>query len=96
MYEIHSQIYEKTAQKLSDAIGSERYFAGTIEFTHEDVECRMRVTVMLYHKEVDAPEGCYCVVDDIVPIWWEFHTVIDGVERLNDFDFTLLKRYIVD
>lgn len=95
MYEIPSQIYEKTAKKLCDAIGTAHYFAGTLEFTHDNVECRMCVTVMLHHKKVDAPEGTTCAIGDMVPIWWEFHTVIDGVEQINDFDFTLFKGYVI-
>ncbi len=95
MYKIPSQIYEKTAQKLCDAIGSDNYFAGTLEFACEDVECRMLLTVMVYHRKADESEGGHKMIDDIVPIWWEFHTLIDGVEQINDFDFKLLKEFVI-
>lgn len=95
MYEIQSQIYEKTAQRLSDAMGDECFFSGSIEFTDEDVECRMLVTVMAYHRNADGADGGYKVIDDLVPIWWEFHTFIDGQECINDFDFGILKSFII-
>ena len=95
MYEISSQIYEKTAQKLCDLVGGNGYFSGTLEFAHEDIECRMVASLIIYRKRVEMPEGLFDVIDDIVPVWWEFHTVIDGEERSNDFDFSLLKEYML-
>ena len=95
MFEISSQIYEKTAQKLCDLVGGNGYFSGTLEFSHEDIECRMLASLIIYRKRVEMPEGLFDVIDDIVPVWWEFHTIIDGEEIINDFDFALLKEYIL-
>ena len=95
MHEISSQIYEKTAQKLCNLVGGNGYFSGTLEFAHEDIECRMVASLIIYRKKVEMPEGLFDVIDDIVPVWWEFHTVIDGEELINDFDFARLKEYIL-
>ena len=95
MYEIPSQIYEKTAQKLCDSLGNSSYFSGTIDFTFESVECCLKASLIIYHKRIDAPDGCTELIDEIVPVWWEFHTIIDSEERINDFDFSLLKEYII-
>ena len=95
MYEISSQIYEKTAEKLCNLVGGNGYFSGTLEFSHEDIECRMVASLIIYRKRVEMPEGLFDVIDDIVPVWWEFHTVIDGEELINDFDFARLKEYIL-
>ena len=95
MCEILSQIYEKTAQKLCDLMDGEGYFSGTIEFAHENIECRFVASLIIYCKRVEMPEGDLEVIDDIVPVWWEFHTSIAGVEYINDFDFSLLKEYII-
>ena len=95
MHEISSQIYEKTAQKLCHLVGGNGYFSGTLEFAHEDIECRMVASLIIYRKKVEMPEGLFDVIDDIVPVWWEFHTVIDGEELINDFDFARLKEYIL-
>ncbi len=95
MYEISSQIYEKTAEKLCNLVGGNGYFSGTLEFSHEDIECRMLASLIIYRKRVEMPEGLFDVIDDIVPVWWEFHTVIDGEELINDFDFARLKEYML-
>lgn len=95
MYEITYPIYEKTAQKLCDLVGGDNYFSGTIEFACEDTECRMVASLIIYRKRVEMPEGVIEIIEDIVPVWWEFHTTIDGVERINDFDFSALKEFIL-
>lgn len=95
MYEISSQIYEKTAEKLCNLVGGNGYFSGTLEFAYEDIECRMVASLIIYRKRVEMPEGLFDVIDDIVPVWWEFHTVIDGEELINDFDFARLKEYML-
>lgn len=95
MYNISPQIYEKAAKKLCDQVGSGSYFSGTINFTHEEVECRMTLSLIIYHKRVEMPEGTLESIEDLVPVWWEFHTEIGGEEFLNDFDFATLKEYII-
>lgn len=95
MYEITSQIYEKTAQRLCDLVGNRNYFSGVIEFSHEETECRMVTSLIIYHKRVEMPDDNFDVIEDIIPVWWEFHTFIDGEERINDFDFSLLKEQII-
>ncbi len=94
MYEILPQIYEKTAQKLCDSVDGMNYFSGTIEFSHEDVECRFVVSLIIYRKNFEMPEGSIEAIEDLVPVWWEFHTTVAGVEHINDFDFSLFKEYI--
>ena len=33
-------------------------------------------------------------IDDLVPVWWEFHTSDQAGERPNDFSFSELKEYL--
>ena len=95
MLEISSQIYEKTAQKLCDLLGDSSYFSGAFDFVHEDIECRMVASLIIAHRQIEFPEDTLTFISDICPVWWEFHTVIAGEERVNDFDFALFKEYIV-
>lgn len=93
MYEITPQLYEETADRLCDAIGTKNYFSGSIEFGFGDVECRLTVSVIVHRRQTVMPEGTYDTISDLIPVWWEFHTSDEG-EMLNDFSFTLLKEYI--
>ncbi|MFR9128907.1 MAG: hypothetical protein ACLVJK_02600 [Alistipes putredinis] len=40
------------------------------------------------------PEGDADRIDDLVPVWWEFHTSDQAGERPNDFSFSELKEYL--
>lgn len=95
MYEITSRLYEETAQRLCDAIGGGNYFSGSIEFLFDDIECRLTATAIVYRSRIEMPEGSGMKIDDIVPVWWEFHTSGDDGEMLNDFSFAALKEHIV-
>ena len=35
-------------------------------------------------------------ITDIVPVWWEFITEVDGEECLNDFSFRYLRTLFLD
>ena len=39
----------------------------------------------MYGKQAD-PKGPR-IVEDMLPVWWEFHTYLGGEEVLNDFSF---------
>ena len=95
MYEISSNLYEETARKLLDAIGGDSYFSGSVVFPFDDVECRLTASLVVYRSKGEMPEGAFEAIDDIVPVWWEFATVCDGSETLNDFSFGTLKEFML-
>lgn len=39
------------------------------------------------------PEGESEVLSDMVPVWWEFRTVTEEGEVINDFSFGELRKY---
>lgn len=94
IYSVTPELYEETAVRLAEAIGSENYFSGTIAFAFEDAECRLTASVIVYRSRVVQPDAISDVLSDLVPVWWEFHTFCQGDVMLNDFDFTELRRYL--
>ena len=92
MYSISPELYRQVTGRLSDAIGDGDYFSGALDFVFGPVSCRLVVTVIVYRARVVLPEGERRPVADVVPVWWEFRTVVDGEERLNDFSFDELRR----
>ncbi|MEG0789857.1 MAG: hypothetical protein RSB23_07325 [Alistipes sp.] len=95
MYQIQPALYRETATRLCDAIDGENYFSGSITFVHEGIECRITLSVIVYRRLVSLPEGDCYPIDDLVPVWWEFHTIGVEGEELNDFCFSELKEYIL-
>ena len=95
MLNITSEIYRLVADRLRDAVGEAEFFSGTIAVV-ADIDYTLRTTLLIYRREASDERGSYSAIYDIVPVWWEFHSVsIDG-ELLNDFDFAELRRELID
>ncbi len=93
-YSVSSELYREVARRLSEAIGCRSYFSGTLAFAWGEAECRLTASVIVCRRRVSAPDGQADVISRLVSVWWEFHTLLDGVERLNDFSFGELGAWI--
>ncbi len=93
-YQVSTQLYVEVATRLQEAIDDENYFSGTLQFRFGEVECRLLTSVIVYRKPLRRPEGEFDAISDLIPVWWEFHTVGDQGELLNDFDFSQLLFYL--
>lgn len=91
MYSVLPELYHEAAARLSDAIDGENYFSGSLAFRFGDMDCRLTASVIVYRGRVSLPEGEQHPIADLVPVWWEFHTVGAEGEVLNDFDFSEMK-----
>lgn len=91
-YPVSSQLYEQTAARLAEAIDARDYFSGSVAFRFGETDCRLTTSVIVCRSRLSQPEGTADVITDLVPVWWEFHTVGDEGELLNDFSFAELKR----
>lgn len=87
-------IYRETCTRLCDAIDGENYFCGSVAFPAAGIDCRLTVAVIVYRREVSCPEGTDFEICDLIPVWWEFHTSVDGDELPNDFKFGELKNHL--
>ena len=94
MYSVPSELYVEVVARLREAIGERRYFSGTLNFAFGEVECHLRASLMVYWREESYPERHYASISDLVLVWWEMHTTIDGEEKLNDFSFSTLRQYL--
>lgn len=90
MYPVSYELMDLVVGKLLAAIGEKSYFSGRVEVEYQGVECTLLTSVIVYRQEVSMPEGDFRKVSELVPVWWEFHTVTENGEELNDFDFSQL------
>lgn len=92
MYTISPNLYLQLATRLVELVGHRGYYSDTFEFEYGDVWCEMTLSAVVYH----GCEDCFACADvsDMIPVWWEFHTYIDGEEVLNDMSFNELRNYI--
>lgn len=94
MLTISSQLYEELAGRLLEKIGRDNYFSGSVEISTDDTECKLTASLVIYRTLLDLPEGAIDAIDDIVPVWWEFATIRNGEDVINDFSFNDLKEFI--
>ena len=85
MYSVSSELYLEVAARLAEAIGGGSYFSGSLTFPFGDMECRLTASVIVYRRRERLPEGDRDAIADLVPVWWEFHTVGRSAERLLVF-----------
>ncbi len=88
--------YRTTAEALSDALGSACFIDDDIEVLGDGWEGFLRLTAIIHRGVDDAPDYYRRPITNVIPIWWEFHTVVDGEEILNDFQFGELKTYLIE
>lgn len=93
-YSIIPELYGIVARKLLDEIGEKSFYFGSFSFDYGLKMCRFESSIVVYRSKVCLPEGDADRIDDLVPVWWEFHTSDQAGEHLNDFQFSKLKEYI--
>lgn len=91
IFTISTQLYAAVIDRLKEKIGEKGYFSGSLSLDFEGVFCRLVVSCFVYRREVVLPEGAHHEIADLVPVWWEFHTLDESGERLNDFSFNELR-----
>ena len=87
--EICPALYAKVAEQLTEAIEGKEYFSGVVELSTDEADCRLKLSVIIYR---DATGHIF----DLIPVWWEFATIVGGEERLNDFSFRYLRALFLD
>jgi len=94
MYSVSTELYEAVTAALKEAVGDKGYFSGSIAGENEETEWRLTISVMAYRETVPLPDGDRERITDLAPVWWEFHTVGDEGEMLNDFSFSEVRESV--
>ena len=88
MIKITRNIYEEVLRKLVVEIGESDYIsARTITGSFDDVEYKFIINAVIYKDDFKN-------ISEIVPVWWHFHTEINGTEKMNDFFFSEVQKLI--
>ena len=94
MYDVLPELYQEVATKIIEQVGRRGYYSDALDFEWSGVECHMVLSAVVYRRTEQYPEGESSVVADMVPVWWEFHTFVNGEEVLNNFSFNEMREYI--
>lgn len=103
-FSISERYYRKVAESILSNVESKNYLSMSIDVDPDGDDgmfISVTVTLIIYWKK--GMKGDYLTPDDpdtiqdIVPIWWEAHTYnIEGEEFPNDFQFGVLKSYMLE
>lgn len=94
IYKINPEFYIRVTEKLLAELDQKEYYFGSFEFDYEGVICKMVLSAVIYRQNVFEDGAYRRKISDVIPVWWELHTEIDGQECLNDFSFNLLREYV--
>lgn len=94
MYDIPNQLYLEVADRLIARFGTSDYFSGTLSLDYDGVMCSLLLSAIIYRRRERCDEGERLLIADVVPVWWEFYTVGEQGEILNDFSFNVLRQYL--
>ena len=91
--EVGQATYAQAASSLLEAVGDGYYYNGSIDVDGDGFYSTLTATLIVYREAETMPEGCTVShISDVVPVWWEFVTVVPGAGVvLNDFCFKRLK-----
>ena len=87
MINITQEFYKEILKQILIRIGSGSYYSGTFEGTTDDIKYNFRVSLVIYRDD-------FRNVSDLVPIWYEIETFVNGVETQNDFLFSEMQKLI--
>lgn len=94
MLKIKDNYYKTLSQEVQECIVDCDFFSGTITNSLQNIDYEFVSTLIFYRDTTIEQEGLCSIIVDVVPVWWELNTSIDGEELLNDFDFQRLKESI--
>lgn len=88
MIEIKQNIYEDVLSKLISEIGKSNHISmQNITGKVDNIEYKFLINAVIYRDDFGH-------ITDIIPIWYEFETILYGKEVINDFDFSLLRNLV--
>lgn len=97
MYHVPSDCYGKLADRIRESLCNIHYFNGSVAvFADDETECRLVATLIIYRRRIESRSEDADAITDVVPVWWECRTSVDGEEMCNDFDFALLRECLLE
>ncbi len=77
--EVGQAMYAQAASSLLEAVGDGYYYNGSIDVDGDGFYSTLTATFIVYREAETMPEGCTVShISDVVPVWWEFVTVVPG------------------
>lgn len=93
---ISNATYLTFADLLVFNLDGKDYLSDSISVIDGDMEFTLSFSVVAhYSKSMDEETYGREVLSDITPIWWNFEAIGGGMKIVTDFNFDVLKTYIL-
>jgi hypothetical protein len=97
MRKISGEHYRELAEKLRETISGADFYNGSVELDDEGHSVLFRATLIIKRTPALDPADHSqnaSIITDIIPVWWEYHRYDAIGERLTDFDWHELKKFL--
>lgn len=87
MINISQRFYNALFQRLFEKFDKVSYYSGVIDGELEGVKYKFAISLVIYRDK----DG---IIEDLIPIWYEFETFVNDEGAKNDFSFEELRKEI--
>lgn len=91
MYSLQPTIYRDLAAAIAQSLSNIYYFSGSVALIDGDAECRLTASLIIYRHRADIFSDETDYITNVVPVWWDCRTEVDGEAVENDFDFAMFR-----
>lgn len=95
MINIEKKHYEVLARLVAEDIAETGCFNLMYEVEFQEFSLKLKLTACVYGQKTTGGEGReWWEITNIVPVWWEAHTITEDGEKLSDFTWSVFRDYI--
>ncbi|MCC8036184.1 MAG: hypothetical protein LIO77_09690 [Rikenellaceae bacterium] len=87
-------IYKNLALILTERIGEDEFFNGSVRWEGDGVGVTLRTTLLVYRTEGSPDKGRPGFIKKIVPVWWECEPVENGKPAASGFSWEEFKNFL--
>lgn len=97
MTNIDTLIYSAVASKLLEQIDQKSDLLNiSVCYQYKNFAAKLTCTVIIFRKSYIDKGSKKLMIENIVPVWWDFSTHLDGNEEYNDFSWAEFKKFLID
>ncbi len=89
IYKVEIEIYEKFVNRVLDEINDKSFFSDVITINSDSIDFSLIASIIIYRKKEGVKGDVNSQIIKLTPVWWEFKSITDDGEILNDFDFNI-------
>ncbi len=93
---ISTETYAAIAHRLLEMLGDgASFFNGRVVCDTPQGYAALIATLIVYRQSETERGDRSGMIENIVPVWWEFRLSVDGTDAANDFSWSELKTFLL-